>query len=667
MNSYNDNLHSNVVASLQAQQTELKTTKANLNAATYSLFYAEGAKITAQQKLDDDTVVYQFQQQVKEQAVLNNNMAVNVNGTAQDQKAHTALSVTNTSVGASNVQIAANAILRLASNVGSIYSIVSAANYDTEIYLQSKEANRLMGITAYEAERTSQLAMEVASLTAEVSSSTVADMASSTQKSVANMLSVALTDFNTIATTIAADNASLSSANDAEKKAEGEVEYRNTDFFAAQSAFVINNRELNLNLNVTKNNEDDSFFNVAFDFYKSPFKLGKDEITTEGDSTDENVPGYPVKSYYIMVVKDSNKSIFSMSNAEALLLNPTQFIQVNPAPARLAQRFINETIASSDLNDSDGDSIKFGTKYVVFVLATFLEEYKKLISNFDDYLTAASNTFVLTNVLASPKPIDIKLSKEPATLDFQLIENAEYEVEYRCILLPHNADEISGLLTANGLRDLENEVEEMDKIADKYVPQITKLRADSNSYIAQLEAIQNEQKSLRKAERLPGNDKVKSKKDYEANATKQNEINAKLTLVKKTLTELEREQEVAARNLLKYVAASPGFFFNRDIAEHISFANYTVATPLLSTTKGKETPKDKKQDEAPVVNESTRHLSVKFIADTNDVFGNKLDSTVQYIPAILSISTALVENQVQFTNSLSDFEKTKPISIIFPQ
>lgn len=51
MSSYNENLNASVATSLQAQELKLSTTQAQLNAGMFTLYYAEDAKITAQEKL----------------------------------------------------------------------------------------------------------------------------------------------------------------------------------------------------------------------------------------------------------------------------------------------------------------------------------------------------------------------------------------------------------------------------------------------------------------------------------------------------------------------------------------------------------------------------------------------------------------------------------------
>ena len=52
MSSYNENLHSTVVASLSDQEAEVQNIEAQRDASMFTLYYAQGARITASGQLD---------------------------------------------------------------------------------------------------------------------------------------------------------------------------------------------------------------------------------------------------------------------------------------------------------------------------------------------------------------------------------------------------------------------------------------------------------------------------------------------------------------------------------------------------------------------------------------------------------------------------------------
>jgi hypothetical protein len=325
MNSYSENLHSSVLASLESQEMNQKKLDSQLNSSMFTLYYAEGAEIVTNDKLLSVTKKYKQAQTVKEQAVKNKNISTNIVMSANQQNTYTAQSVTNLAVSASNIQIATNAIVRLASDMGSIFSIINAADYGTQIYQQSIEAYNLMNRTAYLAEVASQHAMEASSSIAEVASSSVEDKAKATDASIDNLLKVANSDFTAMAAIVSTENDAKAIASVNTKSAEGIIEYNKVEFEAAKVAYKINNKRLNFNLRVNVPKLFDDSYNVSFDYYKSPFNSDEKGMNTPSLGLEN-----PVKSYNLFLVKESKKSIFSTSAAEDLMINALQHIQIPP-------------------------------------------------------------------------------------------------------------------------------------------------------------------------------------------------------------------------------------------------------------------------------------------------------------------------------------------------
>ena len=250
MNSYNENLHSSIVSSLDDQRLELQQSKSSLDASKFSLYYAQGDKITAAEKLDIDTDKYEVQTKVYDEAVKNSNFSTNVVTVANSGKDHVSTSVSNTAVASANVQIATNAIVKLASDMGAINTIINAADYNTDICSLSEKANDYMGATAYLAEQTSQYSMEASSQIAGVSSSSLADIATQTDTTIKTLLDVSKTDFDNISAVVNTDNDELAASNTAEKAAEGVLADSDVNYCATKSAYTLNNEVLNLDLQV---------------------------------------------------------------------------------------------------------------------------------------------------------------------------------------------------------------------------------------------------------------------------------------------------------------------------------------------------------------------------------------------------------------------------------
>lgn len=661
MNTYNENLHSNVVASLQDLELDLKGKKSALDASAFTLYYAEGARLTAVEKLDKDQGKYSAQEKIKKQAVINNNISVNLLDSANQQKQFTAQAVTNSAVCASNIQIASNAIVKLASDIAGVYSILSAADYHTEIYRLGKEAYDLINMTAYDVEKVSQEAMDASTLMAEVTSSTVADEAKATNASMTTILNVANSGFDALAAAVTADHKSISAASTAEKKAEGVLEFRNAEYFSARNAYKINNRELNLNLRIPAKQMTNESFVVKFNYYHSPFTVHqtiKDLIPSKsGDKANAENKISPVKNYYIMLVKDSSKSTFSIARAESMSLNPNQCIVLpgthNKKDESEKRNGIEKTIYISDLRDSDGDKMELGTQYTIFVLVTFTEDYKKRINNFDDYLSAPSEAFALTNKLGMAHNLRVPhvSAAHYQKLEFLVEENKDIlsnkiktftkdtdlkniDVEYRCMFLPDNTDFIEGQLSEPGLRTIESEVERLERIADKYDPQIAKYDALVTSLEAVILSLDTQiQIAIDKGDEAAER-RLKAKRT---------ETNKELTAAIKQRRDNKKARDKEMSTIEPAQIIKPGFFFNLNLAEQVSAGNYFPAKmQVISSEDGIVKLKG----------------TVEIKEDVTDNFGNLLMNKKAYIPVVLSYSKALEENADQYTNALSRYEHT---------
>lgn len=649
MNSYNDNLHTSVINSLNTQEVELKKISASRNSAMFSLYYAEGARITADEKLSLTWERYREQQEVHNTAVENNNISINLMDAAAQGNTYTAQGINNIAVGAVNVQVAANAILKLASDVGSIYSIAKAADFDTQIHQQAKLVNERMGDTAYDAELASQYAMEASNLMAQVSASTVLSQAKSTGATMQTFLGTVTAQFNATSTEVDADNQAVAKASDLEKKAEGVLEDINVEYFATQGAYNLTNKELNLNLIVpmidTVENplETNTSFTVEFSPLQSAFP-----------PTGMSKVGYPVDQYYIFVTKDQRKSTFSIASAEGLIEEgkTDQFITIDPTDIKNG-KFVKE-ISSFNIKDTDDDTIELGDDYNVFVYAALSNTYKTQLNNFENYLSAPSASFNLQNKLYAPAHADIKVKRtedgaaNEKEITFTVAQNKDYEVEYRIMLLPDNRRLVQGLLTAEGLRTLEEEVEKLEMIADKYDPKIAEDEAKINTLEATKGSLDAEVTAvLEELGNADSDETVKLEKQLQALKDKRSDTQKQLAKLKKELKQLKKAKAKAESTLQPNAQSKPGFFFNLLLAEQVPAGAYIVPT------KEQITVEDNGED-----NMRTVSIKVPILADSSDNFGNRLMHNGKYIPAVLAISAENEDISDQFQNALSDFAKT---------
>jgi len=686
MNSYNENLHSAIVNSLQSLDIEEQDLNSQVNAAMFTLYHAEGATIAAEQNLAIATDTYQSKTDTQNQAVKDNNVLVNLLGTATQANQFVKQSTTNIAVSASNVQIATNAIVRLAGDMGSIYSILNAADFDSSIYMLAREASKLINETAYDAEVTSQMAMEASTLTAEVSASTVLDMAKATNGLMSSVLKITTADFNTATQNIVTDSTAVAAVRSTEKLDEGALEMISISYNTTKSAYALTNKELNLNLNVETNTDNPLSFTVNFDLIESPFPSGK---------TDEN-PMYPVEKYYIMVVKDAKKQTFSISNAEnVLLLGNSEVIKVRPVSTSPVSQKVDVYYNIKDgdkppVTDSENKPIELGEDYVVFVMAIFTDDYKRKTNCYDDYLSAPSQVFTLTTELHSVagKTINvvvyddkkltdnerrlalaakndqlknsIGMADDNTTIDFTHVmtfeteENPDLDIEYRCMFLPFSANASDRLLTIESLDFLvKSELPLMEEITIALDPEIAALQEDNYTNELKIGLLETELSKLN--EQVTANTK-KDATVSEEDAEKQKSLFANQKTITAQLKELQKSHDANVKQFHKLTAqkdkmthsiaeetvARPGFLFNVAIAEQVYADSYIVAR--------KNTDK-------------TTDVAVQWIAfigpDATDNFGNRLIQGDQYLPVALSYSTAAAENADDFVNALSEMDKTE--------
>lgn len=644
MNSYNENLHSTVVSTLQAQELEQTTMKASLDASMFTLYYAGGARINASEQLRTAQADYLHQQKLQEQAVTNNNISINLLAAANQEKKYVAQSVTNTSVAAANIQVASNAILKLAGNMGSIFSMVGAADFHSDIYGLAAEAHALMNQTAFDAERVSQLAMEASMLTAEVSAGAIADEAKATNTSIGTLYASISKNFEAATAEVAADNAQLASTSAAEKVAEGDVESQNVEYYASCHAYYLNNKELNLGLKVPSPSITRDSYTVVFDYYESAFSLSK-VSAYEGKPTDD-IAGYPVSNYYIMLVKDNQKSTFGLASAEALVTSRDgRYIKI-PGKHDTTSKEIERKIFISELVDSDGEKMILGAEYVIFVMAELMTEYKKNINDYSDYLSAPSAPFTLTNKLTSPKPADIAVKER--TLSFQLKEYRAYDVQYRCMFLPVSSSLVKGLLSEQGLRTLEREIERLEAIAEFFDPKIEELETEIASLESDYAAKAGQvQELIDKEHDAPPKDKPKLKEEIAKLQQQMEAILVKISVKTVELNKLENKKKEEISKIDPAIESFPGFFFNLEIAEQVSAANYKKATM-------KEVVDEK--DKTKVLLTGTLTITETM----TDNFGNALIEGYSYVPVVLSYADPVKQDPKQFTNSLSAYAETKP-------
>lgn len=645
MSSYNENLHSTVVASLNDQELEVQHIEAQKEASMFTLYYAQGARITASEQLGIATKKYEKQEKIMHANIVDNNISTNVLASAEVENTTVTQSVTNSAVSAANIEVATNAIIKLASDTGSIYSIVNAADYGSQIFEEAKYAKCLMDETAYLAEKTSQHAMEASAFSAEISSSSLEEKAAGTDASIKSLLEIVTNEFNDISEVVDKDNQVLSEAHVVEKKAEGELEDISGEAIATVDAYELNNEELNLDLKVF--DETNTKYNVSFNNYKPAFYPFQCTDTDQPINLELSWDPYPVKEYYIMLVKDSRKATFTVNTAQSSYKKNKRSVQValpiitEPIPENV---IFDVEVSITELYDSDGDELKLGEEYVVFVYAILEDEYKKLINSFDDYITAPSGTFKLTSQLEKALDLSITSGVTPEEFTFDVRQesfiNIE-DIEYRCMFLPSDAELTLGLLTQSGLNDLEKYAKYLEKMAGDYDKEYAKKQSELTLLKVQMKAHNQYLAKNHVGGDAEVSDQSRLDEQYRA------DLNAKIEKHQGDLKSLDAKKSAYGSGIFPAVIDATGrFLFNLGIAEQVPAGSYVVAENIEYNVTN--------EDDAYITGKAT----VKILPDVTDNFGNRLIEEQSYIPVVLSIYVG--ENRKEYTNALTDYKDGSP-------
>src|SRR6185312_3103620 len=110
MGTYSENLHETIANSLQSQYLDQQNLSSQMNAASLTLYYAQGATNTAEEKLEMMKTDATFKETVNKQTVIKGGIANNLLTSATQANQYSKQSISNTAVCAANVQVAANAI-----------------------------------------------------------------------------------------------------------------------------------------------------------------------------------------------------------------------------------------------------------------------------------------------------------------------------------------------------------------------------------------------------------------------------------------------------------------------------------------------------------------------------------------------------------------------------
>lgn len=662
MNTYNENLRSNVVASLRNRELDLKKIGSELKTANEELFQAGAAKIKATEEFAKAKEKFNDKEDLKTKAVMVTNSTANISTSSAEANQTRETSVSTTAIAAANVQVASNAVVELASDMGGIFSILQAANYGTQVFQLGEKAYNLINKTAYQAKLASEMGMNASERTALISSGKVAELATAIKASSDVLLQNVDAQYKELGENVDQKSGVLAAATNREKLAKGKKDDTEAAQLAAKYSYKDTNDQLNIGLQ-TQNLKEDSF-EVTFQQLKVPFK--DEEVK---DNPEKNIYHYPAERYYIFIVKDAEKSIFSLDKAEQILANYTSGKKpfYGPIPQKQGTMFgdITKKVMTTKTCTSDGGDIELGKDYVVFVFAEYYSQYKQRLNNFSNYLSAPSKTFKLTQLLKAPKSWLIWYLKKGSWTANQdevrfFFENPQPPagVQYRCMFLPLEISTnkktipVYDALKVSGFSDW-GLVEELNypfttETAKEY---LSGCKDDLKAYLkpnagdkkGQLDkekksGLEQQETYLKRSIQKVEVNKLKEELD-QLNSDIYEEIDQSIIQElrsKKTSLESKIQDKMKGWDQRDAIHPKLNYFFDLEVALNICGGNFVISSPKAGELGWF----------APVTQSTT------------DIFGSRLIVGNQYIPLILCVPDSQEKNPSKFMPSMSNQQTT---------
>ncbi|GAB3408049.1 hypothetical protein NX774_21340 [Massilia agilis] len=445
MNTYEENLKSTAIATLGALAAEQDRLDSTQTAEHYNLYYAQGAQLTALDKVGATKHTLKSAGAINTECLSNDNAAVNLLATATMANGTVTTSGTNMATAASNVQIASNAIAMVAAEIGAALNNATASLYKTDVYSKLLNANALINEVANESRRVSDMAMMASSNTSEIIAGPVLTQATAFKGKVDGLLKATQAEFDKFNDLYVSEKAAVGQASIAERQAEGAVKDADCEAAAIDTAYQNANAQLNVGLSVSVASAE-----VAATQPSCTVTVNYNVLSTPQFYSvpgDLKIPAM-APQYFVALVPEAKKTTLTTDLAEQLFNarqeSNTQFQAMGLTGTQLT--FTTDVYLNN---------IVPGQPYVAFLYAVLSNEYKFFINNYSDWLSAPSARFMVAEVLPTAQNITAKLP-QPAEPDRPLFVNfyaapfnpAGGQLEYRCILVEEDQNDFAlGLLS----------------------------------------------------------------------------------------------------------------------------------------------------------------------------------------------------------------------------
>ncbi|MDW6002501.1 hypothetical protein [Vibrio mangrovi] len=442
MNSYQEHLQEVVGTSLDALYAQQQKLASQRRSAQYSLYYAQGAQLTAADNLDTVSEQLESVRLINQQGVKNDNLMNNLVASTHLIQSNSATTVSNSATAATNVQTAATAVAKLAADIGSALNIAAAACYGTDIYKKTLEANAFIRETANQAEYASQKAMEASSSSSEVIAKELESTATRSKAELEKLLAASQAQFKALSSARVADQEALSTARQTEKKAEGALEDAQSAESAIDGTVQASNDTLNFNLAAVA--QGDQQITVSFQPFTPAFSQLPEQCAAQLGKTDGSLPA-PAPHYFVFIVSADKKSSVKLEQVESTFaeFQKERFTEVLSKDAKGNY----QTVLKCDTClDFGGKPLERGRDYLVYMYAVLDLAYQKYIGSYSNVLSSASPAVTLLTPL--PVAENISFDEDSREITFNVTMNMKQEPEFRVMLLPAYQPLTGGLMVA---------------------------------------------------------------------------------------------------------------------------------------------------------------------------------------------------------------------------
>lgn len=452
--TYTEELQSSINNSNnQFIQEEYDLDHAN-NAAKISLYYAHGETEKnginyRNSKIDEKRAL-----SLDNQAVQGINLATNSQTAAKQSLVDAGKATSNISTAAANMQIAANAITKLSSDVAGILAVANAADHGSQIQNSVARAHSKIRKAAKLAEEVSLVSLNATIEAAQSTASTVVTDSQLTVASMTNFQKSTAAQYSNTSAKAVASNEGLTAARKNEKVASGHFDITKKQDKAIKSTRRLINKVSNYGIQVfdparQKDFQEDTAPTWAVDPGKS-YTISFNKFEGDGIKTGKNVDPAEnayVQYYRLIMVKYDASASFDINVAKDL--DPGTYYQIPakgydsyartfyllgtdqaliPQDPGVAAEKDPKSLNSVDSKhvrgiaiDYTGKPVEAGEYYVAYVYAVYTDAYQKLISNTDGFLSLPSKDLQLQMNL--PKIPQNRLEKAESTSANLLIYN----------------------------------------------------------------------------------------------------------------------------------------------------------------------------------------------------------------------------------------------------